>query len=158
MDKVPFKYFAKQKNVKVLSISIQNIDKRLKSLQIVKAAAVLTNNINFQISKTNKPLTNSKIVMLKEYHNFLDIFSKETFDTMAKYFKYNYKIKLLKGHKDFDHSFLREISQEQFKFVKKFLEKNLKKKFIKVSSLSYLLSILLAKKPNKGIRFYMNYQ
>lgn len=77
MGRVPFKYFAKQKDVKVFSISIQNINEKLESLQKIEAATISTNNINFQIGKIDKPSTDSKTIILEEYHNFLDVFSKK---------------------------------------------------------------------------------
>ena len=80
--------------MEVLSISVQDINNRLGILQetAVEVAAVLTNNINFQINKTDKSLTDSKTMMLKEYYNFLDMFSKRVFNTVTAYSKYNYKI------------------------------------------------------------------
>ena len=45
----------------------------------------------------------------------------------------------------------------QLKFVKKFLKENLKKSFIKASSAACFSPILLAKKPNGGIRFCVDY-
>ena len=148
MGETPFKYLAKQKNIEIFSISIQDIDERLELLQRVtgEAAVVLTNNINFQMNKTDKTPTDSKIVVLEEYHDFFDVFLKKILDTVAEHSKYDHRIKLLDGHKNLGHSSLRRISQEQLKFVKKFLEDNLKKRFIEASSLLYSSSILLVKK------------
>lgn len=97
-------------------------------------------------------------MVLKEYHNFLDVFSKKISDIMTKYSKYNHRIRLLEGYKNFGHSALRKILQKQLKFVKKFLKNNLKKGFIKASSLFYLLLILLAKQLGNSIRFCIDYQ
>ena len=159
MGEAPFKYFIKQKDVKIFSISVQDINKKLELLQGVaaEAAAVLIDNINFQINKTDKPLTDPKTVVFEEYHDFLDMFLKEASDTVVEHSKYNHQIRLLEGHKDLGHSLLREISQEQLEFVKRFLKDNLKKEFIKASSLPYSSPILLAKKPGRGIKFCVDY-
>lgn len=99
-------------------------------------------NLIFQKSKTDKLLTNSKTVVPKEYYDFLNIFLKAVSDIIIKYLEYDYKIRLLKSHKSFSYSFFQNILQAQLEFVKK---------FIKTSSLPYLLPILLAKKPKISI-------
>ena len=154
----PFKYLAKQKDVKLFAIFICDIDKRLESLQEIELAAVSANNINFQMNKTDKPPTDSKTKVPEEYHDFLDVFSKKALDTVAEHFKYDHRIRLLEKHKNLSHSPLRGMSQEQLKFIKKFLENNLKKGFIEASSLLYSSPILLAKKPGGNIRFCVDYQ
>ena len=122
-----FKYLIKQKDVKIFAVSICNIDKRLKLLQEIEVAIVSVNNINFQINKADKPFIDPKTVVPKEYYDFLDIFSKKALDTVAEHSKYDYKIKLLEGHKNLGYSFPRRMLQEQLEFVKKSLENNLKK-------------------------------
>ena len=112
VSRAPFKYLAKQKNIEVFAISIYDIDKRLESLQEIEAAVVSTDNINFQINKTDKPLTDPETVVPEKYHDFLDVFSKESLDTVAKHSKYDHKIRLLKRHKNFGHSPLRGMSQD----------------------------------------------
>ena len=126
-------------------------------MQEVEAAAVSTNNINFQMGKANKPLTDLKIVVPEEYHDFLDVFSKKALDTVTKHSKYDHWIKELKEYKDLDYSFLQDMLQAQLEFVKEFLESNLKKKFIETSSSPYSLPILLAKKPESSIKFCIDY-
>ena len=122
--------------------------------------AISMQDIEYQLNKETKPLTNPKTVVLEEYHDFLDVFSKDISDTLRLYGKYNHKIELLKD-KDFGnlgHSALQGISVPQLKFVKKFLEKHLKKGFIEASSAPCSSPILLAKKPGGGIRFCVDYQ
>lgn len=109
------------------------------------------------MNKANKLPINPKIMVLEEYYDFLDIFSKKTLNTVTKHSKYNHRIRLLERYKNFGHSPLCRMLQKQLEFVKKFLENNLKKKFIKASSLFYLLPILLAKKPKGDIKFCVDY-
>ena len=67
--------------------------------QKAKIFAILIQDIEYQLNKKTKPLTNPKTVVPEEYHNFLDIFSKDILDTLRPYGKYNHKIKLLTNEK-----------------------------------------------------------
>ena len=107
-----FKYLAKWKNIGVFAISICNIDKRLKSLQEIKLAAVSANDINFQMNKTDKLPTDPKTVVSKEYYDFLDMFLKKALDTVTKHSKYDHRIRLLKRHKNLSYSLLCGMLQE----------------------------------------------
>ena len=122
--------------------------------------AISMQDIKYQLSKGMKPPTNPKTVVSSEYHEFLDVFSKEVSDTLRPYGKYDHKIELLKDKdltSDLGHSALRGISTPQLKFVKKFLEEHLKKGLIEASSAPCSSPILLAKKPGGRIRFCVDY-
>ena len=122
--------------------------------------AISMRDIEYQLNKRTKPLTNPKTVVPEEYHNFLDGFSKDISDTLRPYGKYDHKIELLKDKElsDLGHSALRGMSVPQLEFVKKFLEKHLKKGFIEASSAPCSSPILLAKKPGREIRFCVDYR
>lgn len=75
IDVALFAYLAKQKNMEIFAISMQNIE--------------------YQLNKDEKPLTNPATKMPKCYHKFLDVFSKEASNTMSAHLKHNYMIKLL---------------------------------------------------------------
>ena len=47
-----------------------------------------------------------KIVIFEEYYKYLNIFSKETSDTLSKHSKYDYWIQFLEGYKDYSNSLL----------------------------------------------------
>ena len=121
--------------------------------------AISMRDIEYQLNKGTKPPTNPKTVVPAEYHDFLDVFSKNISDTLRLYGKYDHKIELLKDKdlSDLGHSALRGMSVPQLKFVKQFLEENLKKRFIEASSAPCSSPILLAKKPGGGIRFCVDY-
>ena len=129
--------------------------------QKVKISAISMRDIKYQLNKVTKPLTNPKTVIPKEYHDFLDVFSKDIFDTLRPHGKYDHKIELLKN-KDLEsnlrHSALRGMSTPQLEFIKKFVEEHLKKGFIKASGALCSSLILLAKKPGGEIRFCVDYQ
>ena len=122
--------------------------------------AISMRDIKYQLNKEAKPVTDPKTDVPPEYHDFLDVFSKDVSDTLRPYGKYDHKIKLLKNKdlSDLGHSALRGMSTPQLKFVKKFLEEHLKKGFIEASSAPCSSPILLAKKPGKGIRFCVDYR
>ena len=70
--------------------------------------AISMRDIEYQLNKGIKPLTNPKTVVQEEYHDFLDVFSKGISDTLKPYGKYDHKIELLKDKdlSDFEHSAL----------------------------------------------------
>lgn len=110
-------------------------------------------DFKYQLNKIKKPVTNFATKILKCYHNFLDVFSKKNLDKVMPHFKYDYKIELLIGGKNYKQVALCDMSKLQLKFVKQFLEKHLKKSFIKANKASCSLPILLARKLKDGIRF-----
>ena len=133
----PFQYLARQKDVEIFAISMQNI--------------------NYQLDKDKKSPTDPVTRVPECYHNFLDVFSKEASNTVSVYSKHNHVVKLL-SEKDHGQAVMRPMSNEKLVFVKKFLEDNLKKNFIEASSALYSLPIMLAVKLGGGIRFCIDYQ
>ena len=146
----PFQYLIKQKEVKIFTVSMRDIKNELN--------AILMKNIKYQLNKTAKTPTNSKTVIPKEYHKFLDVFSKEASDTLLPHSKYNHQIRLLKGYKNYGNSSLNKMSELKLQFVKKFLEKHLNKGFIKASSASCFSQIMLIAKFGEDIRFCANHR
>ena len=69
--------------------------------------------------------TNPAIKMPECYHNFLNVFSKETSNTVSAHLKHNYVICLL-DEKDCSQATLKAMLKEKLAFVKKFLKDNLK--------------------------------
>ena len=114
-------------------------------------------NINYQLNKDKRPPTDPVTKVSECYHNFLDVFSKKTFNTMSAHLKHNHMIKLL-SEKNHGQTAIRPISNKKLVFVKKFLKDNLKKDFIESSSILCSLPIILAVKPGGGICFCIDYQ
>ena len=69
-----------------------------------------------------KAPTDPKTVVPEEYYEFLNIFSKETLDTLSPHSKYDHQICLLEGYRNYDNSPLSKMSEPKLQFVKKFLE------------------------------------
>ena len=120
--------------------------------------AISMQDIEYQLNKVTKPLTDPKTVVPVKYHDFIDVFLKKASDTLSLHTKFDHKIELLKDAGELGHSTLRGMSVPQLEFVKKFLEEHLKKSFIKASSAPCSSPILLAKKPGRGIRFCVDYR
>ena len=114
-------------------------------------------DINYQLDKDKRLSTNPATRVPECYHNFLDVFSKEAFNTVSAHSKHNHVIRLL-SEKNHSQAAMRPISNEKLVFVKKFLEDNLKKGFIEASSALCSLPIMLAVKLGGGIHFCVNYQ
>ena len=117
-------------------------------------------DIEYQLNKVTKLSTNLKTVVPVEYHDYLDVFSKNMSNTLRLYGKYNYKIEFFNNAtpSNLGHSAFQRMLAPQLKFVKKFLEEHIKKVFIKASHALSSSPILLAKKPSEGIKFYVDYQ
>ena len=150
IDAAPFQYLAKQKDVEIFTVSIRDIENELNAISM--------KDIKYQLNKTAKTPTDPKTVVLKEYHEFLDVFSKEASNTLSPHSKYNHQIRLLEGYKDHGNSPLSKMSESKLQFVKKFLEEHLKKGFIETSSAFCSSRIMLAAKPGGGIRFCVDYR
>ena len=146
----PFQYLAKQKDVEIFAISMQNIENKLN--------AILMKNIEYQLNKTAKTPTDPKTVVSEEYHEFLDVFLKEASDMLSPHSKYDHQIRLLERYRDHGNSPLSKMSESKLQFVKKFLEEHLKKGFIEASSAPCLSRIMLAAKLKGGIRFCVDYR
>lgn len=67
-------------NTNVVDIAIidTNIYYLVYKLKRAQVFAVLIKNLKFQVAKEVKPETDPKSIVLKKYHNLLDMFSKKT--------------------------------------------------------------------------------
>ena len=131
-----FQYLARQKDIKIFAILMWDID--------------------YQLNKNKKPSTNSATKIQECYHSFLDVFLKETSNTVSAYSKHNCVVRLF-NEKDHSQAALRAMLKKKLAFIEKFLEYNLKKNFIEVSNAPCSSSIMLIVKPRGGIQFCVDY-
>jgi len=103
------------------------------------------------------PSVDSVTLLLFEYHDFLDVFSRELTDTLSERRLYDHKIQLQKGKTSIFEP-LYDMSQDELRVLKKYLKNNLIKGFIQVSSFPAISSILFVKKPSEELRFCVNYR
>jgi hypothetical protein len=94
----------------------------------------------------------------KQYHSFLDVFSKAASDTLPPYRDgVDYKIELTKKTTPSYYP-LYKMSLEQLEAAKSYIYENVKKGFIVPSSAPFASPILMAKKPSGGLRFCVDYR
>ncbi len=92
-----------------------------------------------------------------EYHDFLDVFSRELMNILSERHLYDHKIQLQKSKTSIFES-LYDMSQDELRILKKYLKNNLIKDFIQVSSFFVISSILFVKKSSEELRFCVNYR
>jgi len=103
------------------------------------------------------PFVDSATLLSLEYHDFLDVFSRELTNILSERRSYDHKIQLQKGKTSTFES-LYDMSQDELRVLKKYLKNNLIKDFIQASSSPAISSILFIKKPSEELRFCVNYR
>ena len=120
--------------MKVFTVSLRNIEKALESKKHFDPA----------------------VKLLKEYHQFLDVFSRQEADTLPVHWSYDHKI-LLEDRKQLTFEALYSMSQDELKVLQKYLNNHLFKGFIQVSFSSAAALILFVHKSEGGLRFCVDY-
>ncbi|KAI9035392.1 retrovirus polyprotein [Aspergillus affinis] len=97
----------------------------------------------------------------KEYHNYLDIFSKKASDQLLSLRKKNYRLTLdpeTSPGETIGNGPLYKMSIEELEAAKQYIIENLDKGFIISSGVPFASPILMAKKPDGGLRFCVDYR
>ena len=106
-------------------------------------------------------LTRDEILakLLIEYYDYADVFDRTKADKLLSHRLYNYKLEFIDDYNKIGLSKSRIYSIFGYKLeqVKKYLDKHLKKRFIVLSYILFVSSVLFAEKPNRELRFYVNY-
>ena len=118
---------------------------------------ILIRDIQYQAKKKTRAETDPISIVPQEYHNYLNIFSKKNSDSLPLYQKYDHKMYLEEKQK-LSHAPLYKMSSKKLDVVKQYLDSYLAKKFLQASLASYSLPILFVKKPEKKIRFCVDYK
>ncbi len=134
INSASFLRLARKKNHDLFVIFMRNIDKALKITSFVDSVTLL----------------------LLEYHDFLDVFSRELMNILSERRFYDHKIQLQKSKTSIFES-LYDMSQDELRILKKYLKNNLIKDFIQVSSFFAISLILFVKKSSEELRFCVNY-
>jgi len=135
INSASFLRLARKKNHDLFVIFMRNIDKALKITSFVDSVTLLS----------------------FEYHDFLDVFSRELINILSERRLYDHKIQLQKSKTSIFES-LYDMSQDELRVLKKYLKNNLIKDFIQVSSFLAISSILFVKKSSEELRFCVNYR
>jgi hypothetical protein len=133
---IPFNIVRKQKGAEVFVISFKDILKEQAKEEAVEI--------------------DLKLILLKEFYEYLDVFSKQAADKLPPYRYANHHIMIEKDLK-LGHAPLYNMSREELDLMKKYIEDNLSKGFIKASKAPFASPILFVRKPGGGLRFYVDY-
>jgi len=96
-------------------------------------------------------------VVPKEYHGFLDVFSKRSANTLAPHRPFNHRIPLTEGvQSHFGPIYL--LSSVEQNALKEYIEENLEKGFIRPSESPAGAPILFVKKKDGSLRLCMDYR
>ena len=120
--------------------------------------AITLKKINYEMEKRKKTVTNSKLIMSKKYHDFLNVFSKQKIDKFSFHRKYDHSIELIEEKKASIRISLYRMSEQKLELVKIYLEKHFNKEFIVISSASFASSILFAKKSDGDLKFCVDFK
>jgi hypothetical protein len=124
----------------------------------VEIFVVFMKNLDIQLKKQdNKTTTDSKSIIFVEYHDFLNVFSKEKVDIFSSHRKHDHRIEI-ENEKSHEYASLYNMSKKELLLIKKYLQKHLNKDFIEISTASYASSILFAKKSDEELRFCVDYR
>ena len=135
---VPFSMLSKKKDYEVFSISMKDIEAHRQN--------------------QDKEETDPRLVLPKEFHDYLDVFSKSSSDTLPPSRNQDCKIKLKPGMLLPRAEPLRRLSTEELDLVEDYIKKNLAKGFIEPSTFEYSSPILFVKKPGGGLRLCIDYR
>jgi len=149
-----FSTFSSSKHLKIYAISSASF-LRLARKKNHDLFVIFMRNINKALKITS--FVDSVTLLLFEYHDFLDVFSRELMNTLSERRLYDHKIQLQKS-KTFIFESLYDMSQDELRILKKYLKNNLIKDFIQVSSFFAISLILFVKKSSEELRFYVNYR
>ena len=135
INSAPFVRLARKKNHTLFIVTLRNIEKAL----------------------ATKPSVDPATILSPEYHDFLDVFSREASDTLLEHRLYDHKIQLEPG-KTPRFEPLYGMFQDELRVLKKYLKNNLAKGFIRSSFSSAASPVLFVRKPGGGLRFCVNYR
>ncbi len=137
--------------IKTLTFNMMNKKKN------VNLFFVILKNVEEHFEKYNKSNIVVKDVLSAEYHEFLNVFDKKTFNIFVSHRFYDHKI-VLKKNVVFEYTFLYKMFEKKLKIVKKYLENNLEKEFIIANRSSFVSFIMFMKKTNESLKFCVDYR
>ena len=95
-----------------------------------------------------------------DYCNYINVFNKSQTNILFFYCFYDHKLKFAKrvNKNALSKNRIYSILKHKFEQVKKYLNKHLKKEFIVSSYTLFASLVLFIEKPNKELRFYIDYK
>jgi hypothetical protein len=141
-------------NIAMIKTSTFNIMSKTKNVNLF---FVILKDVKKHFEKHNKSNIVIKNVLSTEYHEFLDVFDKKTFNILISHRFYDHKI-VLKKNVVLEYTFLYKMFEEKLKIIKKYLENNLKKRFIATNRSSFVSLVMFMKKTNESLKFCVDYK
>ena len=111
---------------------------------------------NIEILTSQKVLSKLPI----DYYDYINVFDRSQADILPSHRFYDHKLEFAEGA-DKDALFksrIYSISKHKLEQIKKYLNEHLKKRFIVSNHASFALFILFTEKPNKELRFCVDYR
>ena len=155
----PFSTLIKDRKNEIFTASMYEIDKALEQLRNPREKFNLSASSLEDIAKSLKPkiiIDHASIVPV-EFHDLLDVFSKQEADKLPPHRSYDHKIVLKDGAIPSSGP-LYKMSAPELLVLQKYLKENLAKGFIRASSSPCSSPVLFARKPSGGLRFCVDYQ
>jgi hypothetical protein len=98
-------------------------------------------------------------IVLLVFYNLVYVFSKKKSNKLLFYQPYDHKIEIEPNKKILlGYYLLYNQTNKELKALKDYLENNLKKGFIKNNSIDFVFPVLFVKKPNKSLRFCIDFR
>ena len=152
---VPFARQARGRGAEVFTARYSDVCKALSradSLSLCASAADVAKAL-----EDKPPPPDPKTLLPPEFHEFLDVFSRQAADTLPPHRPYDHRIDLHPG-KEHGYGPLYSMSRDELKVLKKYLDDHLRKGFIRPSSSPYSSPVIFARKPSGGLRLCVDYR
>ena len=96
--------------------------------------------------------------ILKEYHSEIDKFLKQNADILLDHRDKNYVIELLESKQALFVQNYKPLLEQETDTMKKYIDKHLGKNFIRSSLSAAAVPVLLVRKPEGELKFYVDYR
>ena len=155
----PFSTLMKDRKNEIFTASMYEIDKALEQLRNPREKVNLSASSLEDIAKSLKPkkIIDPASIVPVEFHDLLDVFSKQEADKLPPHRSYDHKIVLKEGAIPSSGP-LYKMSAPELLVLQKYLKENLAKGFIRASSSPCSSPVLFARKPSGGLRFCVDYR
>jgi hypothetical protein len=121
-------------NIAMIKASTFNMMSKRKNVNLF---FVILKNVEKHLEKHNKSNIVVKNVLSVEYHEFLNVFDKKTFNILASHRSYDHKI-VLKKNVILEYTSLYKMFEKELRIVKKYFEiiskRNLSSQIVRHSS------------------------
>ena len=119
--------------------------------------------LDIDIALRGKPEVNPAEKLPRQYHEYLDLFSKKNADSLPPHRPgVDHAIEITKGERGEEQEIpwgpLYSMNRNELLLLRKFLTEYLSKGFVRASKSAIASPILLVRKPSGGVRFCVDYR